>query len=399
MSRLMSRSMSRLVSRVHTHRLTRWLTDGVTTIERLTPTEKTLHIDWDDGHHSEHLWLWLRDHSHDETTLHPDTRQRQIHSADLDPSLRSDSCTVADGEVLIVWADVEQPSSVLPVPFLMRHRSPSGPADGLTGERILWDGGSILDDWPTVEHDAVMSDDAVAHRWLELVARYGFCIVTGTPPTVAATEALARRIGYVRETIFGGMWDFQADLSKADTAYTNLELRPHTDGTYSNDAPGLQMLHCLAFDGTGGESTMVDGFRVAAQLRLAEPELYQVLSTLPVPGRYLGDGVHLRAERPVFRHDADGVLEQVSFNNADRAPFSLPNDDMLMFYEALRAFEQRVNDQRLQWRRVNPPGDALVFDNWRVLHGRLSYTGHRHLCGCYLNREDFMSRRRMLARA
>ena len=36
----------------------------------------------------------------------------------------------------------------------------------------------------------------------------------------------------------------------------------------------------------------------------------------------------------------------------------------------------------------------MLFDNWRVLHGRLSYTGHRHLCGAYVNREDYESRLR-----
>ena len=241
-----------------------------------------------------------------------------------------------------------------------------------------------------------VEDRAVAD-WLDLVGRFGFCIVTGTPTTLAATERLVRRVGYVRETIFGGMWDFQADLAKSDSAYTNHELLPHTDGTYSNDAPGLQLLHCLAFDGTGGESTMVDGFRVAAQIRVAEPELYDLLSTVEVPGQYLGDGVHLRASRPIFRHGADGMLEQVSYNNADRAPFALPFDRTELFYEALRAFERRANDERLQWRRVNPPGDAMLFDNWRVLHGRLGYTGHRHMCGGYVNREDYLSRRRMLA--
>ena len=92
-----------------------------------------------------------------------------------------------------------------------------------------------------------------------------------------------RRVGYVRETIFGGFWDFQADLSKADTAYTNLELLPHTDGTYSHDAPGLQLLHCLAFDGEGGLSTMVDGFRIAEELRGSLPELYDVLSPCMSP--------------------------------------------------------------------------------------------------------------------
>ena len=118
-----------------------------------------------------------------------------------------------------------------------------------------------------------MSSHEGVVRWLRLVARHGFCIVTDTPPTAAATEALARRVGYVRETIFGGFWEFTADLAKADTAYTNLELRPHTDGTYSHDAPGLQMLHCLEFDGEGGESTMVDGFRLARDLREKRPPL------------------------------------------------------------------------------------------------------------------------------
>ncbi|NNE10985.1 MAG: trimethyllysine dioxygenase [Ilumatobacter sp.] len=366
-------------------------------IEHLETTADLLHVTWDDGVTTDYLWLWLRDHATDAATIHPETHQRQLFTAGIDPALTAAEAHV-DADVLrIRWSDPAEGVSELPIDFLRRFRSTASDDPAERSERVLWDGASILADWPSVDHDAVMRDDAATAEWLELVARYGFCIVTGTPPTVEATEALARRVGYVRETIFGGMWDFQADLSKADTAYTNLELRPHTDGTYSNDAPGLQLLHCLAFDGTGGESTMVDGFRAAAQLRVREPELYEVLSTVRVPGQYVGDGVHLRAERPILRHGPDGVLEQVSFNNADRAPFWLPADEMQAFYDAVRAFERRLNDERLQWRRVNPPGEALLFDNWRVLHGRLAYTGHRHLCGCYVNREDFLSRRRLLA--
>jgi trimethyllysine dioxygenase len=39
---------------------------------------------------------------------------------------------------------------------------------------------------------------------------------------------------------------------------------------------------------------------------------------------------------------------------------------------------------------------VLLFDNWRVLHGRAAYQGARRLCGTYLNREDFESRLRLL---
>lgn len=303
-------------------------------IERLTVEPDLLRVEWDDGAESGFVWLWLRDHSHDDATMHPKTLQRQLFTAGIDPALRGTDAVLDDGRVVVHWSDPIESPSTLPTAFLLEHRDASG-TRGLPDERILWDAASITDDWPTIGHAAVMADDDAVAAWLDAVARFGFCFVTEVPTTPTATEALIRRIGYVRETVFGGMWDFQADLSKADTAYTSLELRPHTDGTYSRDAPGLQLLHCLAFDGDGGESTMVDGFRVAAQLQMADPGAYEVLSTVPVPGRYLGDGVHLRAERPIFRHRRDGVLEQVSFNNHDRAPFWLPPDEMAAFYDAL----------------------------------------------------------------
>ncbi|MEO6654076.1 MAG: TauD/TfdA family dioxygenase [Ilumatobacteraceae bacterium] len=368
-----------------------------TTIVELVVDPDALRVEWSDGQVAAHLWLWLRDHSHDDVTMHPTTMQRQLFTAGVDPALRGTDAVLEHDRVVVHWSDLTQSPSIIPVDFLREHCEPLVGSD-LHDERMLWDGASIVEHWPTIGHDEVMgSDDALA-EWLDRVARFGFCFVTDVPTDPVATDALIRRVGYVRETVFGGMWDFQADLAKADTAYTSLELRPHTDGTYSQDAPGLQLLHCLAFNGDGGESTMVDGFRVAAQLRMTDPSAYDVLSSVSVPGQYIGDGVHLRAERPVFRHRRDGVLEQVSLNNHDRAPFSLPLAEMAAFYSALRALETLVNDQRFQWQRVMQPGDAMVFDNWRVLHGRLAYSGHRHLAGGYVNREDYESRRRMLAR-
>ena len=69
--------------------------------------------------------------------------------------------------------------------------------------------------------------------------------------------------------------------------------------------------------------------------------------------------------------------------------------EMLAFYAALRAFDTTANDPAMQWRHVLAPGEAMLFDNWRVLHGRTSYTGHRHLCGAYINHEDYESRLRL----
>jgi trimethyllysine dioxygenase len=363
------------------------------TISALAPHDGHLSVTWSDGADSSYPWIWLRDHAHDEATLHPVTQQRQLYTASIAPTLTAQRVAVTDDGVEIEWISGEQ-LSVLPVAFLERFRQPSAPSAGVDQARQLWDS-TTIDPTPTVPYDDVMSSDEGVAEWLRTVATYGFAIASGTPATSEATEALARRVGYVRETIFGGFWEFTADLSKADTAYTNFELRPHTDGTYSHDAPGLQMLHCLYFDGQGGDSTMVDGFRIAEELRTRSPHHYEVLSTVAIPGQYIGDGSHLMAARPVLRHDHAGALVQVSFNNSDRAPFLLPHDEMIRVYDALRAFDLLANDTSLQWRHVLAPGEALLFDNWRVLHGRHAYSGVRKMCGAYINHEDFESRLRL----
>ena len=267
----------------------------------------------------------------------------------------------------------------------------------MAAERVLWDAETIADQWPTVAYDDVMASDEGVHAWLRHVATYGFCMVTGTPPTIEATRELDRSGSATSaRRSSAGSGTSRPNLAKADTAYTNIELLPHTDGTYSHDAPGLQLLHCLAFDGEGGLSTMVDGFR--DRRRAARHATRPVRRALHRRG---AGAVHRRRRRtswpagPCSATTTRGELVQVSFNNADRAPFLLPADEMDRFYEALRAFEALANDHRLQWRRLNPPGEAMLFDNWRVLHGRTSYTGHRHLCGAYVNREDYESRLRL----
>ena len=367
----------------------------VATIDQIQSTETCLRVTWDDGVESAYPWLWLRDHAHDEATIHPVTQQRQLDTAALPPDLRPTTVTADHDVARLTWSadDVSE----LPVEFLRRFRAPQPARISAVPTPLLWDAATIADQPIRVEFDAVMDSDAGLRQWLSTVATYGFAIVTGAPATATATESLIRRIAYVRETIFGGFWEFTADLSKADMAYTNLHLSAHTDGTYCHDAPGLQMLHCLYFDGTGGESTLVDGFQIAAQLRASDPALFDVLSSVSIPGQYIGDGAHLMAARPVLRHDHNGALVQVSYNNSDRAPFLLPPDEMAQLYTALRAFDHLANSDSMQWRHVLQPGEALLFDNWRVLHGRHAYTGKRTMCGAYLNHEDFESRLRTLA--
>jgi trimethyllysine dioxygenase len=343
-------------------------------------------------------YVWLRDHCHSKESLHPDTLQRQVDTFTIPVDIAPAKLEVTDGgrSLRIVWKH-DGTTSILPAAFLWdiaqnngRERSP---------RRHLWDRAVMGEKFPTMSHADIMSSDEGLLHWLSLVEEYGFALASEVPPTNEATKALVTRIGYVRETIFGGMWDFTANLAFKDTAYTSAAIGPHTDGTYSIDSPGYQMFHCLKFDGSGGESTLVDGFKVADEIRRSDPIAFEVLSTVKVPAQYLGDGVHLRGEHPVIGLDHNGDVVQIAYNNYDRAPFRLPTPRMNAFYLALKLFNRMINDPSNEISMRLAPGTALLFDNWRTLHGRREYQGVRWLCGAYLNKEDFDSKLRVLRTA
>lgn len=338
---------------------------------------------------------WLRDHCTCAACRHPETQQRLIDTFALPQDLKLSTLALGAGGTTLTlgWADGHE--SVLSAGDLAESLQPVGI---LASEITTWNDAEIAADFPQVTYDALMADDAVLEAYLEKIERFGFCFVEGTPGTPEATQSVAKRVSYIRETIFGGYWDFTANLEHKDTAYTSMAIGPHTDGTYSFDAPGYQMFHCLAADCTGGENVFVDAFRIAEIMKRDTPELYRVLTQVEVPGQYidLDKGIHLMARRPLFREDSTGRLAQVSFNNHDRAPFALEPQRMALFQQAYAMFARLANDRSLQYRRRLLPGSVVLFDNWRLLHARDAYTGYRRLAGAYLNKEDVESRLRVL---
>jgi trimethyllysine dioxygenase len=339
--------------------------------------------------------FWLRDHDPNEDALHPQTQQRLIDTFQIPPDIGAQAVSVTeDGSTLKVqWQDGRV--SHFAAQFLASLRANP---EALPRVRSLWDAASIAAQPPQVDYAALLGEDATLKALLENVERYGFCMVEGVPATPQATCAVAERVAYIRNTIFGGYYDFTANLEHKDTAYTSMAIGPHTDGTYSLDAPGYQLFHCLAAECRGGENVLIDGYRVAQIMRREHVADYELLSSVEIPGRYLDHarGIELIARRPLFRHDRAGELVQVSYNNHDRAPFVLPVEQHRRLYRALATFAALCADASLHYRRRLLPGSLLLFDNWRLLHAREAYVGYRRLAGAYLNKEDVESRLRVL---
>jgi trimethyllysine dioxygenase len=341
------------------------------------------------------LLFWLRDHCACAQCRHPEAQQRLLDTFALPADITARSVCLADGgrALAVTWADGHQ--SLYGADELAFAAAGGVEA---AAEIAAWDDARIQRELPQIGYADFMANEAALTAYLEKLERYGFCFLEGAPATPEATQAVATRIAYIRETIFGGYWDFTANLEHKDTAYTTLAIGPHTDSTYNFDAPGYQMFHCLGFDGVGGESVFVDGFKIAEIMRRDTPELYRTLTEIEVPSQYLDHdkGIHLLARRPLFRLDSQGRLAQVSYNNLDRASFALEPARMRAFYEAYGCFTRLANDRALQYRRQLLPGAIVLFDNWRVLHARDAYAGYRRLAGAYLNKEDVESRLRVL---
>ena len=73
----------------------------------------------------------------------------------------------------------------------------------------------------------------------------------------------------------------------------------------------------------------------------------------------------------------------------------LSEPNMTQLYAGIRYIDKLFNSSVYQWRYQLDPGDMLIFDNWRVLHGRAAFSGKRKMAGAYINREDFISALKM----
>ena len=95
--------------------------------------------------------------------------------------------------------------------------------------------------------------------------------VRGAPTEPGTVVGLAERVAFLRNSNFGLLWDVVSKPDPDSLAYTAHALSPHIDLVSREMLPGVQLLHCLVFEATGGDSVLVDGFACAAELAADRP--------------------------------------------------------------------------------------------------------------------------------
>lgn len=239
--------------------------------------------------------------------------------------------------------------------------------------------------------------------------------------------------------LYGDLFHVQSSSSQPNNiAFTSLPLRPHQDLAYYESMPGLQLLHCVEFDDSivGGESILVDCLAAAYQFKLIAPDQYfKTLTTVPATFVKQRQGANMVYQRPhiVLKSSSDDEIVAVNWSPPFEGPLRCPPQYVEEYYAAYRALELMLDEnasvacgsssdndedrddelslalsayaKKYTWKYRLKPGEILIFNNRRMVHGRCGFTNintnetqdvKRHLVGCYTNIDDTLNRYRTL---
>ena len=357
-------------------------------------TDRVVRIVWDDGTTSAFHHVWLRDNCLH--CRHAATGHRVVETSAIAGAAPAVVEIAQSGDLHVRWSD--EHSSVYPAVWLRGHDY----SNGVRRERIapmLWDA-SGAGDLPAVDYPTLLTDPALKLSLMCGFRDRGVAILHGVPCEPGTVARVAERFGEVRTTGWGTVFDVRSVADANSVAYTNLPLVTHTDEAYRDPAPTIQLQHFLRTEAEGGETTLADGFKVAADLRAERPELFDLLATVSLHFHFRDENNEHEHDAPVIELDTAGDVRAVRYSNHSVQPFLLPPDRMEAYYEAYTTFGRMRESGRYRVTIRLGTGDLYMVDNRRVLHGRTGFSsgGARHLQSCYIERDELMSRLRVLAR-
>jgi alpha-ketoglutarate-dependent taurine dioxygenase len=189
-------------------------------------------------------------------------------------------------------------------------------------------------------------------------------------PLIGRPHHLAEdvRIGSRDQQRTGELWfEVRYDPAFPDAYRHSQNAQPlHTDGSYIPAFPNASLLCCVANADEGGETIFVSAERIVEALEADEPELLHALMTTPVPHQRSGD----RRVHTIIRREEDGLHLNYNYycvaKDCDAAAASL-NERFFAFLRDSPRLREAVTTVKLR------PGDAVVWKDERVLHGRNAF--------------------------
>ena len=366
------------------------------TIKKLSQEHNSIRIVWGDSQKSNFHFLWLRDNC--PKGQHPHARQRMFNllnvSEDIYPLISNIN---KEGDLEVHWSEGDH-HSCFDSKWLRNHCYTIKHNEIYKSPYKLWDKNlnSNLDSC-TIDYKEIINDDTGLIKWLEQLNSLGLSIIKNSPTEKNSALKIINRISHIRETFFKTPFEVINIPKPNNTAYTAEGLRNHTDLPYYEYAPGYQFLHCLVNNAKGGDSSAVDGFAIAEFLKKNDPRAFNTLLETYIKFKdndYTQNTIRT-FHSPLITLNKDLDFNDIRFSIATMAAIDINPNKMEFFYKSYRKFASLIHDKKFSIHFKLQAGDIFCFNNRRILHGRKEFdpnSGHRHLQGYYLDRDELLSR-------
>ena len=326
--------------------------------------------------------FWLRERVNGKDFIDKGSQQRLFDPTELKENIKIKNVSLSERYLKVAFDDGVE--TKLTVQSILNEFSNVNDIELI--EKIEWD--SSLNNLNNFEFSNNIFEEKMMYEALISFYKYGFVIFKKVPTENNFIVKFANSIGSIRRTNFGEFFNVKSKPNPNDLAYTSLPLAPHTDNPYRNPVPCIQLLHCIENEVSGGYSTLVDGYTVTGKLKKDYPNYFKILTEIKVKYQFIDQDVVLEDWSEMIKIDENKNFKQVRFSpRLDFVPL-IDKEKLDLYYAARNKISELYNSDkyRLEFKLV--PGDLLMMDNYRLLHGRTSYDtneGNRFLQGCYID--------------
>ena len=384
-------------------------------------------------------WV-LRDSCPCSSCIDHSTTQKLFDATAIPAEIQATDLEVnADGSFSVSWtedvAGYVSHRSYYPPGFLSR-RSMKATENNIRQRhpRILWERADLeaVERDLTVKYDDYISNDSTLNHVTHHLLQYGVAFISNVPSNPDSVGNIGSRIGPLKNTIYGPTWDVRSRASAKNVADTSSDLGFHMDLLYYKDPPKLQILHFLKKSKQGGQSLFSDSFKAVSTLvrRNLDPSdpTFKPVNAQQVaivalinhmqPFHYRNNGYWLEYEHPTISFDGPlkfrewpkahrRFVDTSRFENALKAvrwspPFRAPmfrkqsgRDTPPLYYwiKGARLLKEEFERREAVFETQIEEGTCVIFDNWRILHGRRAFSGgERWLRGAYIDDDAFRQR-------
>lgn len=356
---------------------------------------------------------WLR-HNCD-LDRHPTTGERTVDSSELPEVVRAsavwiassigdggasgnrDEVAAAEQSLCVHWQHDNRKSRYA-LSWLRAHaygfneaRTP--PPTDVAAVSVAWDGQEA-----TLAQIVAAALGTLASHGVAVVRRAPSAPTTSgnpdpLPPPDAQTEAIIH--GFAAAglaligTHFGRIEDLRTDnTTNANTdqlGYTDAAIDVHTDQPFLDRPPRYQLLHGIRGADAGGENFLVDAAAAYQYLSAIDAPAARALVATPVTFHRRQKAFEKTLVSPLVTTGGPGGF-QIRYSYFTMAPHQVPFNEMEAWYRAYDQFARVVRNPAHQYRLRLGPGDFLIYDNHRMLHGRTAFAGPRWVRGVYFDR-------------